>query len=91
MRVCEPYRLRLKALITRYEVVEMRGNGGRFVHGEVRSPEKGEDIGSSTASTPDGQLPEEMNAAASTLSKAPLKSCYFKMPRFTPGHGAIGM
>ncbi|KAL9261315.1 Zinc finger CCCH domain-containing protein [Drosera capensis] len=131
-------------------------------NGFVQDPLQ-EDVGSSTASTPDGQLPEEMNAAASasaaaaldgtaketnsindecdlpesfehilpdnlfssptksgsenrsifslspcdinvgnasndslmaaasTLSKAPLKSCYFEMPRFTPGQGAIGM
>ncbi|KAL9261668.1 Zinc finger CCCH domain-containing protein [Drosera capensis] len=34
---------------------------------------------------------DSLMAAASTLSKAPLKSCYLEMPRFTPGHGAIGM
>ncbi|GMH27029.1 hypothetical protein Nepgr_028872 [Nepenthes gracilis] len=26
-----------------------------------------------------------------TLEMASLKSCYFQLPRFTPGHGAIGM
>ncbi|GAB2277046.1 hypothetical protein Dimus_011755 [Dionaea muscipula] len=29
--------------------------------------------------------------AASSLSKAPLKSCFLEMPRFSSGHGAIGM
>ncbi|KAJ0622991.1 putative transcription factor C3H family [Helianthus annuus] len=29
--------------------------------------------------------------ASSTLDLASLKSCYFQFPRFSPGHGAIGM
>ncbi|KAL9994981.1 putative transcription factor C3H family [Helianthus debilis subsp. tardiflorus] len=49
-------------------------------------------VSSAPISTSNGNLmTSPLLPASSTLDLASLKSCYFQFPRFSPGHGAIGM
>ncbi|GMH15723.1 hypothetical protein Nepgr_017564 [Nepenthes gracilis] len=44
-----------------------------------------------TSSANGSLIASSLLPASSTLDMASFKSCYFQMPRFSPGHGAIGM